>query len=183
MTVAQARAHGILGIVSKAELLGRVVREARHSNRQPVDALVAAVGGVRLFSGKITDVYRYFGGGFARGDVAMEGLDECRGHTLSLSFQNEHLVATLDGTVIASVPDLIAVLDAETGLPVTTEGLRYGLRVAIVGFPCAEQWRTPAGLACVGPGYFGYDVDYRPIETIDLPWSANGAVARGGSSG
>ncbi|MDF3015387.1 MAG: hypothetical protein K0R44_612, partial [Thermomicrobiales bacterium] len=26
------------------------------------------------------------------------------------------------------------------------------------------RWRTPAGLAVVGPGYFGYDIPYVPIE-------------------
>ncbi len=62
------------------------------------------------------------------------------------------------------MPDLIAVLDAETGQPITTESLRYGFRVVILGIPCHEKWRTPAGLALVGPRYFGYDTDYIPVE-------------------
>ena len=28
----------------------------------------------------------------------------------------------------------------------------------------APQWRTPEGLAVVGPRAFGYDIDYVPVE-------------------
>jgi len=41
---------------------------------------------------------------------------------------------------------------------------RYGFRVTLLAIPCDPRWRTPAGLALVGPGYFGYDVEYTPAE-------------------
>jgi hypothetical protein len=66
--------------------------------------------------------------------------------------------------LVVSVPDLITVLDLETGEPVTTEGLRYGFRVAVLAIPSPPQWRGEAGLRLVGPRYFGYDVDYTPVE-------------------
>jgi DUF917 family protein len=56
------------------------------------------------------------------------------------------------------------VVAAETGEPITTEELRYGFRVAVLAAPCDPRWRTPEGLALVGPRYFGYDLDYVPIE-------------------
>jgi DUF917 family protein len=74
------------------------------------------------------------------------------------------LLAVRDGRVIASVPDLITILDAETGEPVTTEGLRYGFRVVVLGIPCDPRWRTPDGLALVGPRYFNYDIEFVPVE-------------------
>jgi DUF917 family protein len=55
-------------------------------------------------------------------------------------------------------------LDLETGEPITTEGLRYGHRVAVIGIPGDARWRTPAGLEVVGPTYFGYDIPYVPLE-------------------
>jgi DUF917 family protein len=73
-------------------------------------------------------------------------------------------VAILDGRLIATTPDLIAMLDLETGAPITTEMLRYGMRVAVIAFPCDPKWRTPQGQALVGPRYFGYDIDYVPVE-------------------
>ena len=56
------------------------------------------------------------------------------------------------------------VLDPDTGEPTTTEDLRYGFRVVVVGAPCDSRWRTDAGLSLVGPRCFGYDFDYVPIE-------------------
>jgi len=73
---------------------------------------------------------------------------------------------------VTTVPDLIMSLDAATGLPIPTESLRYGLRVIVVGMPCDPQWRTPAGLAVVGPREFGYDMEYVPIEMLAEPQNA-----------
>ena len=81
-----------------------------------------------------------------------------------LRFQNEHLIAIRDGEVLATVPDLITVFDADSGAPITTEDMRYGFRVVIAGVPCDRRWRTAEGLALVGPRYFGYEIDYVPIE-------------------
>ena len=86
--------------------------------------------------------------------------------TLELRFQNEHLVALRDGEIVVSVPDLIIVLDAETGEPITTEELRYGFRVTVIAAPCDARWRSDAGLALTGPRYFGYDLEYVPIEQL-----------------
>jgi hypothetical protein len=80
--------------------------------------------------------------------------------------QNEHLLARRDGAVVATVPDLIMMLDSESGEPITTEEMRYGFRVTIVAAPCDPRWRTEAGLELVGPRYFGYDIDYVPVEQL-----------------
>ncbi len=129
-----------------------------------VDAIIKLTGGYRLFRGKVVDVSRRTVGGFARGEATFEGMDEYRGETMRVQFQNENLIAMCDGEVKASVPDLITVLDAETARPITTEGLRYGYRAVVVGIPCDAKWRSPKGLETVGPRYFGYDVEYIPLE-------------------
>jgi hypothetical protein len=141
---------------------------------------------VVLVHGKVVDVHRRTEAGFARGQATLVGFGMDEGRTVELAFQNEHLVATeIAGTgaeqagaeqagaevagdgaqrrVLASVPDLICVVDADTGEPVTTEAMRYGFRVTVLALPAHERWRTPAGLALVGPRYFGYDHDYVPI--------------------
>jgi DUF917 family protein len=69
---------------------------------------------------------------------------------------------------MVTTPDLITLLDIETGDPITTESLKYGLRVAAVAIPGPAQWRSPEGLALVGPRYFGYDIDYRPFDRDQL---------------
>ena len=117
-----------------------------------------------MFTGKITDVARRTVAGFTRGEARVEGLDADAGAELVLEFQNEFLVARRGEDVLASVPDLITVVDSDTGEPTTTEELRYGFRVAVLAAPCDKRWRTEAGLAIVGPRCFGYDFDFVALE-------------------
>ncbi len=166
MSGAQARQALVPGSVSLAIQLGRAIRDARERKTDPIEAILRVTGGRRLFKGKIMDVSRRTERGFARGEATFSGLDADEGHELVVQFQNENLIARRDGQVVAVVPDLITVLDAETGEPVTTETLRYGFRVVVVGMPCVEAWRSAEALALVGPRVFGYDVDYRPLAAL-----------------
>ena len=120
--------------------------------------------GFRLFRGKVVDVERKTDGMFVRGRAVVDGLDQDKGSQLIIEFQNENLIALRDGQPVTPSPALIMSLDMASGSPVTTEGLKYGARIVVVGMPCAPQWRTPEGLAVVGPRAFGYDIDYVPVE-------------------
>jgi DUF917 family protein len=102
-------------------------------------------------------------GGFARGHLALDGLEADRGETRRIDFQNENLIVRADERVVAVVPDLITLVDLTTAEPVTTEVVRYGLRVAVLGIPAPALLKTPAALAVVGPRAFGYEVDYTPL--------------------
>jgi DUF917 family protein len=152
------------GTISLCEELGGLVRETRAGHGDPIGAVVDRLKGFRVFTGKISDVARRTETGFARGEAKIEGTGEYESSMLELRFQNEHLVAFRDGEIVVSVPDLIIVLDAETGEPITTEELRYGFRVTVIATPCDFRWRTDAGLELAGPRYFGYEIDYVPVE-------------------
>jgi DUF917 family protein len=161
----QLKEAAVPDTMTLCETVGRTIREARAEKRDVVEAVRHITGGFRIFHGKVVDVQRRTEAGFAKGEAALEGIAEDAGRRLTIHFQNEHLVAKLDGEIVVSVPDLITALDSDTGEPVTTEGLRYGFRVVVLGIPCCDKWRTSAGLAIVGPRYFGYDIDYRPVES------------------
>ena len=81
---------------------------------------------------------------------------------MRIAFQNEHLIAEVDGELLAVVPDLICILAAETAEPITTESLRYGQRVKVVSITPPEIMRTPEALDVFGPAAFGLDVSYAP---------------------
>jgi len=149
--------------VTQAIALGETVLRARREKQSPVDAIVASCGGIRLFAGKIVDVNRRLARGFAVGHVILDGLGPDSGVRLGIDLQNENLIARKEGTIIASVPDLICMVDLETGEPITTEVLRFGLRVAVIGLPCHPLLRTPDALAVIGPRAFGYEIDYHPL--------------------
>ncbi|MEL6203694.1 MAG: DUF917 domain-containing protein [Pseudomonadota bacterium] len=166
MTGAQAKRAILRGSLSLITNLGRIIRAEQSAHRNPADRLARELNGVRLFEGRVTDVDRRTEGGFARGQAKIEGLEAHQGRTFTLRFQNEFLVAEdEDGVPRAMTPDLICLLDLETGQPITTEQMAYGYRVIVFGLPCDPKWRSDHGLELVGPRYFGYDFAYQPIET------------------
>jgi DUF917 family protein len=168
MSGAEAKRAILRGSLTLIADIGRIIRSEQAANRNPAERLAKDLNGVRLFEGRVTDVDRRTEGGFARGRATFEGLDSYQGQTFTLQFQNEFLMAeTGDGTPRAMTPDLICLLDLETGEPITTETMAYGFRVIVFGLPCDPKWRSEHGLELVGPRYFGYDVDYQPIENLN----------------
>ena len=68
-------------------------------------------------AGKVVDVQRETSEGFVRGTFATQGMDAYAGMLLRVEFQNENLVARMDSTVIACVPDLICCIETEGEYP------------------------------------------------------------------
>ncbi|MFQ6171542.1 DUF917 domain-containing protein [Oryzobacter sp. R7] len=152
---ARLRETMVAGSLSQAAAVGRSITAARAAKEDPVARVVEELRGRELFAGKVVDVERATTTGFARGRARVEG----DAGTLRLSFQNEHLLAELGDEVLATTPDLIMVLEHDSGEPITTEGLRYGQRVRVIAAPSDERWHTREALAMVGPRYFGYDLE------------------------
>ncbi|WP_343805941.1 DUF917 domain-containing protein [Paenochrobactrum glaciei] len=153
---------------TKAIALGEAVIKARKLQEDPIAAICALEGGRRIFNGKITDLKRHLRGGFAVGDIALAGFDEWSGETADVAIQNEFLIFRREGKVEVCVPDLIVLLDVDTGYPITTEMLRYGQRVAVVAIPCHDLLRTERALEVVGPSAFGYpEIQFSPMPAFN----------------
>ena len=163
MSAEDVRRTAVPLTLSLARDLGNAVKMARQSGDDPLDAILGVCPGRVLFSGKVVDVERRTTAGFARGSLAIDGLDAFSGERMAIEFQNENLVARRDGEIVCVVPDLICAVATDLGEPVTTELMRYGLRVTVLGFPAPSLWTSPQGLAVAGPQAFGYDVEYAPL--------------------
>jgi DUF917 family protein len=159
MTGAQVKASFVPHTLSLCHELGTLVEEARESLVDPVEAVAERLGGAVLLGGKVVDVARRTVAGFAKGEARIRGMGADQGREIVLGFQNEMLLASVDGVPVVSTPDLIMVLDTETGEPITTETLRFGQRVRVVSAPADERWHSPRGIELAGPRYFGYDTD------------------------
>jgi uncharacterized protein len=156
--------YGIPKSYTKAIAIGEAVIRARKAQEDPIAAVCELEGGRRIFNGKITDLKRHLRGGFAVGDLELAGFDDFSGQTAGVAIQNEFLIFRRNGEVEVCVPDLIVLLDVDTGYPITTEMLRYGQRVAVIAIPCHDLLRTARALEVVGPAAFGYpDIAYSPL--------------------
>ncbi|KAJ9607395.1 hypothetical protein H2200_008468 [Cladophialophora chaetospira] len=170
--------------IGKAIALEKTV--ADRANR-----IIEAVGGNEsaktLASGKIVSVERVLRAGHSYGVVEIDGSIFGNGITtkarISIPFKNENAyveaktVATNGDmstpTILASVPDLIAVLDSETGQGLGTPDYKYGLKVIVVAIAASPRWTdTARGLELGGPRSMGFDdVKYVPIGRYSTPRS------------
>lgn len=191
-TTQKVRDFGVLNTVSLAWRVGRciAIAEATNTLSTVAEVIVHEVGGEKsakiLFRGKIVGVERRLFKGHSYGSITIAGLstdeEEDAGSyikrmpavattgTITIPFENkniyvEHTAEDGEKTMIASVPDLICVLDTASGrsLGVLPE-FKYGYRVTVLGITCSPRWSdTKAGLKIGGPGAFGYDIPYKPL--------------------
>lgn len=172
MSGADVRRTAVPRTLTMALALGRAIREAREAHRSPFDAIRDTLATtlyehVRiLFEGKVTDVDRRTTEGFAKGVARIAALDD-QTDELEIRFQNENLIALRAGRVVAIVPDLICVVDSDKAEPITTEGLRYGQRVKVLGISTPAMMRTPAALRTFGPTAFGMSEEFVPVEVLN----------------
>ncbi len=174
MTGADVRRTAVPRTISMALALGRAIRLAREEHRSPFEAIGATLASTlyphlrELHVGKVVDVERRTTEGFAKGRAVIAPLGD-DGETFEISFQNENLIARRGGRLVAIVPDLICVVDHETAEPITTEGLRYGQRVRVLGISTPAMMRTPEALAAFGPSAFGLQEDFVAVEELAGP--------------
>lgn len=154
--------------------LGRTIREARRSSGDPFGAVLEFLRTTPyyqhcrvLFEGKTVDLLRETKAGWALGRVVIEGTGSCLGRRLDVQFQNEHLVAREGDRVRTIVPDLIAMMDSATAEPITTEGLKYGQRIKVLGISAAPIMRSEAALEVFGPQAFGLSDPFTPVEALN----------------
>jgi DUF917 family protein len=119
----------------------------------------------RLYTGKIVDINRKIVGGFDVGEAVLESVGDDL-PPMHLSIKNEFLVATVGEQVVASVPDLITMVDHETSSPINSERVHYGQRVTVFGIGCPPHYRNERALKVVEPRAFGFDFDFIPIEKL-----------------
>jgi len=160
VTAKQCKDYLIRGSLSLIHHIGNIIEKHSFNAYQ---LLVKELNGKHLFQGRVRDVERRSEGGWNRGIVKLEGTGEFVNRDAKIDFQNEFLVAMEGDTVLATTPDLICVFDANTGVPVTAETIKYGLAVNVLGLPCDPIWRSEKALDIIGPRYFKYDIDYQPL--------------------
>lgn len=188
--------------ISQAWRIGRSVAKARQETRvdKVAEAIIDACGGPSagrvLFKGKIVGVERMLRGGYAYGECIIEGtdirIDEANANSgdstsgfqgrIKIPFKNENIAALKlhkdvnverQEDVLAIVPDLITIIDAQNGEAIGTPEYRYGLLVIVLGLTASDKWtKTERGIQLGGPPGFGFDhLKYQSMGTFTEPKS------------
>jgi len=171
MTGSELKKSIIPGTLSFSIKLGQTLREHRGLTLELLEPLQALFkdsiyGECRLiYTGKIVDKTTRVVGGFDIGEATIESFQR-DDSPLTISIKNEYLIARKGEKVVASVPDLIVILDYETSTPINAERLRYGQRVAVFAIGCPQFYRSEEALKVVAPRCFGFDIDYVALEDI-----------------
>lgn len=161
MSGTQAKKMTVPGSISRAIEIGGAFLKARKEKTSPVEAVLAVTGGIKIISGKIVDIHQTVEGGFLTGYVMIQK----EGLSCKMIYKNEYLMALCNDKVVATTPDILMLLEQETGKPITSESLQFGLQVELIALPSPSIWKTPQGLSLVGPQAFGLNAEYKPIGT------------------
>ncbi len=167
LPAAEMREILVPGTMSMCLELGRSIRRAREAGEDPIEATISVTGGWRLFEGVVESKEWEDRDGYMFGTVHMRGTGDSEGHTLSVWFKNENHVSWLDGEPWVCSPDLVTLAYAESGEATTNTLIDSGDRIVAVGMKGLEGFRSEFGLnEGSGPRYFGFDIDYVPIEEL-----------------
>lgn len=128
--------HLIYGSLSRAQELGQLLQQ----NRTDLLNLTTTIKAKKINSGLITEACHAIEGGFLTGYAEIK----TNTNTLRLFYQNEYLMVIVkdqpDEAVIAESPDIIIVLESKSGRPLTSEALRFGLKVDLFSLPSPAFW-------------------------------------------
>jgi hypothetical protein len=155
------------GTLTESLAVGRAIRRAKEEGRDPIEAALEVTGGWRLFEGVVTNKEWEDREGYMFGTTTVAGAGDYEGHTLKVWFKNENHVSWLDGEPWVCSPDLLTLAYRDSGQGTTNTLIEEGDEVVAVGMKGLEAFRTEFGLdEASGPRYFGFDIDYVPIEQL-----------------
>lgn len=121
------------------------------------------------FKFQICDLEKQTKDGFTKGRVFIECIEVFSGAVIVVDFQNEYLIVKREqqqasSELLASTPDLITLVETDTGEPIQPTELKYGVRVSVLVLPTHPLMKTERALKFVGPTAFGYeDAVYKSV--------------------
>jgi DUF917 family protein len=166
MPVKAARQWVVRGTATRSLTVGGVIRQARETGADPVAAAAVASGARLLFRGIVSAREWEDRDGYMFGTNVISGDAEFAGREMRIWFKNENHITWINGSPFVTSPDLIVVLDMKTGEPKTNTIVEKGMAVGVLCIPAPAAMRTAEALKVLAPGWFGFDIPYRPMEEV-----------------
>lgn len=158
-------AQSLPGTLSRCLEIGRAFSCLAESEDDAADAVLRSLGACRIAEGSVMERLSDVDGFGQRASVVLESAEDL-GVLTRIELRNEFHVVTRDGLVLATVPDLIVMLDRDTWTPLSVDDVVPGRDVRVVALAAHARWRTEEGIRIAGPRAFGHGVDYVPFETV-----------------
>ncbi|MCD6593411.1 DUF917 domain-containing protein [Candidatus Bathyarchaeota archaeon] len=151
--------------------VGDAVLNAIDSKRDPVEAFVEISKGFELFKGRVKEMRGKDIQAHYIAEATLEGLDEYSGKTMKIIFKNEAMLAKINGQTVTVFPDLICMINPETGKGIMATSIKPGIEIAVVGVPAHERLReclkNENGRKAFSPSRYGFpEIKYEPIEDL-----------------
>lgn len=156
----------IEGTITESLAVGKVLREAAESGKDPAKKVADLLNGWILFKGKVVEKVWEDKEGYFLGTNTINGTDDFSGHEFKIWFKNENHITWLDGEVYVTSPDIIEVIDSKTGEPITNPAIKEGNEVAVIGVKKRAAFDNKVGIDRVGPVHYGFDIKHKPIEEV-----------------
>ena len=151
------------GGLTRALRIGRALASARSANEDAASAAARELNGAVVYTGKLIAKDWDSRDGYMYGElrIAAAGKPEAR-----IFLKNENHIVWIADEPRYTAPDLICVVNAETGEPYTNTNLQIGTNVAVIVAPALDVHRTPQCIEALGPRHYGFDIDYLPMGTV-----------------
>ncbi len=120
-----------VGAIEAAIKIGGILRADENNIQKTISDLMNCIGLEVLCEGVLTDVILNSRGGFDVGECVIKSKDSI----YNVSIMNEYMTAEKNGVRIATFPDLIAIFDKKTALPVISAEVVGGTEVVLAKIP------------------------------------------------
>lgn len=134
VTANYVKKHSAVGGLNHAIEVGEIIMGNLGNCEKILDLLKEKMKANVICTGPVSEYVLDMDGGYDVGMVRVKENDR----DYEATFWNEYMTLERDGERLATFPDIIATLDARTGLPLPTAELSEGRSVVIVKVPKAE---------------------------------------------
>lgn len=165
MSGAQLKRSVVPNTISNALEVGRCLHGLAPED-DAVSIISRSVGGTLLLCGHVTARREIEQQGFYSASIDVEDGDA----SLTLIVKNEVMCVKRDGNPLVIFPDLVFILDPDTGAGMMSTELVEDREVAVVGAPCSPVVRraieSEQGRAAFSPSRYGESFEFVPIEAL-----------------
>lgn len=161
------RTRSLGGTLTRCLEVGRVFQGLPGHTATEVDEMLSGIDGVRVATGTVAERLSQPELSSAQVSITLED-DDYPDRLTRIDLKDEFHLVTRDGELLATVPDLIVVVDSDTWIPLTVEQVGLGQRVTVIALPAHTRWRSERGVRLTGPRAFGYSTDYVPFDQREV---------------